>query len=187
MGPSSLRFGPDGRLYVADTNNNRVLVFTPNLFVNGMAASLFGSQFAAPYGMETDSAGLWINDTSNSMVELWDWNGTTVQKVLGKDTYRPGGDCGFCYSGGGIGVDTAGSVLVSIFVYGQDVFRYSAPIPDPRPDVVYQWDKRLFYPPEGYNFRGNKGLRSGAGVVNMEINCSSRTPDESCSGTASTP
>ena len=56
-------------------------------------------------------------------------------------------------------------MLVSIFVYGQDVFRYSAPIPDPVPGTVYPLDKRLFYPPEGYNFRGNKGLRSGAGVV----------------------
>ena len=167
-GPSSLRFGPDGRLYVADTNNDRVLLFTPNpSFVTGMAASLFGSQFAAPYGMETDSDGLWINDTSNSMLELWDWNGTTVQKVLGKDTYQPDRHCvqWLCYSGGGIGVDAAGNVLPSVFVYVQDVLRFAAPIPAPQAGVFYQPDRRLFYPPEGYNFRGSKGLRSGAGVA----------------------
>jgi subtilase family serine protease/sugar lactone lactonase YvrE len=170
--PSSLRFGPDGRLYVAVVADggtlSRVLVFTPNPnFVSGMAATEFGSQFRAPYGMETDPVGdgLWVNDTSNSMVELWDWNGTTIKKVLGKDTYRPGGDCGFCYSGGGIGVDTAGSVLPSVFVYGQDVYRYSAPIPTPQPGVVYQPDKLFFSPPPGYNFRGKKGLRSGSGVA----------------------
>jgi sugar lactone lactonase YvrE len=168
--PASLRFGPNGRLYVADTNNNRVLVFTPNPdFASGMAAADFGSQFAAPYGMETDPAGdgLWVNDTGNSMIELWDWNGSTVKKVLGKDTYQPDGHCvqWLCYSGGGIGVDTAGSVLPSIFVYVQDVVRFSAPIPTPQSGLVYQPDKRFFYPPEGYNFRGNKGLRSASGVA----------------------
>ena len=170
--PSSLRFGPDGRLYVAIVADggllSKVLVFTPNpTFVSGMAATLFGSHFAAPYGMETDPVGdgLWVNDSSNSMVELWDWNGTTVKRVLGKDVYRTGGDCGFCYSGGGIGVDTTGSVMPSVFVYGQDVYHYAAPIPAPQAGVVYQPDKVFFAPPAGYNFRGNKGLRSGSGVV----------------------
>ena len=174
--PASLRFRPNGQLYVADSENDRVLVFTPNpSFVSGMpSSSTFGSQLSAPYGLETDPAGegLWINDTDNKMIELWDWNGSTVRKVLGKDTFRPDGQCVdytnpqyLCISGGGIGIDTAGNVLPSIFVWNQDVVRFRAPIPSPMPGVVYAPDKRFFDPPDGYNRRGLKGLRSGAGVA----------------------
>ncbi len=168
--PSSLRFRPSGELYVTDSDNNRVLVFTPNPgFSSGMSASTFGSQFAGPYGLETDPAGegLWVNDTSNAMLELWNWNGSAVTKVLGKDTYRPDRQCvqWLCYSGGGIGIDTAGNILPSVYVDTQDVLRFSAPIPTPQPGVFYQPDRRFFFPPEGYNARGLKGLRSGQGVA----------------------
>jgi len=88
--PSGLRFDSNGQLYVPDTSNDRILVFTPP-FSSGMsAASTFGSQFHDPLGLEMDlfEEGVWVYDRGNSMIELWDWDGVTVKKVLGKDTYR---------------------------------------------------------------------------------------------------
>ncbi|MGQ9585843.1 MAG: hypothetical protein ACUVXG_10650 [Anaerolineae bacterium] len=171
--PSALRFGPQGWLYVADTGNNRILIFKPP-FATGMSAALtFGSQFREPNGLEMDlfDGGVWVNDFGNMMIELWDWDGVTVKKVLGKDTYKPDGTCGWwlCYGcpacGGGLGIDNQGNILPSVYGYTQDVLVFSAPIPTPRPGVVYQPDKRFFYPPEGYNYMGRKGLRSGTGVA----------------------
>jgi len=137
------------------------------------AASTFGSQFRYPNGLEIDptAEGVWINDFDNKMIELWDWDGITVKKVLGKDTYKPDGTCGewLCYGygacGGGLGIDNQGNILPSVYGYTQDVLRFKAPIPTPQPGVVYQPDKRFFTPPEGYNYMGHKGLRSGRGIA----------------------
>ena len=171
--PSALRFGPQDWLYVVDFGNDRVLIFKPPFTTGMSAASTFGSQFREPNGLEMDlfGEGVWINDFSNMMIELWDWDGTTVKKVLGKDSYKPDGTCGqwLCYGypacGGGLGIDSYGSILPAVYGYTQDVLRFSAPIPTPQPGVVYQPDKRFFYPPGGYNSMGRKGMRSGTGVA----------------------
>jgi subtilase family serine protease len=168
--PTSIRFRPSGELYVADSDNTRVLVFVPNPdFVTGMPGALFGSQFARPFGLEVDpaGAGLWVNDHDNSMLELWNWPGTAVTRVLGKDTYQPDHQCvqWLCWSGGGIGIDAVGNILPSIYTNVQDVIRFAAPIPPPQAGVVYQPDRRFFTPPEGYNSRGLRGIRSAAGLV----------------------
>ena len=168
--PTSIRFRPSGELYVADSDNTRVLVFVPNPdFVSGMPGALFGSQFARPFGLEVDpaGAGLWVNDHDNSMLELWTWDGSAVTRVLGKDTYQPDHQCvqWLCWSGGGIGIDTVGNILPSIYTNVQDVIRFAAPIPPPQAGVVYQPDRRFFTPPEGYNARGIKGIRSAAGLT----------------------
>ena len=89
--PSAVRMAKDGRLYVADTLNNRVLVFQ-SAFQSGMpAAQEFGSGFDRPTSVEIDPAGqgVWVNDSANYMVELWDMQGASVLKVLGKDSYQP--------------------------------------------------------------------------------------------------
>ena len=56
-----------GVVYVADSLNNRVLVFQPPL-TNGMAATrLLGSGLVNPLGLELDPAGeLWVNDSDNA-------------------------------------------------------------------------------------------------------------------------
>lgn len=167
--PSALRLSSQSWLYVADAGNNRVLVFKPP-FITGMSATFtFGSQLLYPLGLEMDlfGEGVWIYDSGNKMIELWDWDGSTVKKVLGKDTYQPDGTCvaWLCDGGGGFGIDTQGNILPSVYVYVQDVLRFRAPIPTPKPEVIYQPDKRLFYPPDGYNHMGSKGIRSGAGVA----------------------
>lgn len=171
--PAALRFGPNGWMYVVDSGNDRVLVFKPP-FTSGMSAtSTFGSHFRMPLGIEIDpdGEGIWINDFGNMMIELWDWDGTTVKKVLGKDTYKPDGTCGpyLCYGvpacGGGIGIDSQGNILAAVYGYTQDILRFPAPIPAPEQGKVHHPDKRLFHPPGGYNLVGDKGLRSGLGVA----------------------
>jgi sugar lactone lactonase YvrE len=167
--PSAVRFGPENWLYVADTRNDRVLVFKPP-FSSGMsAAQQFGANFDDPLGLEMDlkGQGVWIFDRGNSMIELWDWNGTSVLKVLGKDTYRLGHDWGspVADGGGGIGIDGEGNILAAVYVYVQDVLRFADPIPAPKPGAVYQPDKKLFSPPGGYNHVGNSELRAGEGVA----------------------
>ena len=55
--PGAVRLDEQGRLYVADTYNGRVLAFDPP-FESGMAASfLFGSDFVNPTSLATDLDG----------------------------------------------------------------------------------------------------------------------------------
>ena len=94
--PSAVRLDGNGKVYVADTVNDRVLVFEPP-FESGMDASFeFGSQLHHPTSIEIDplGRGIWIHDSGNRMVELWDPTGTSILKVLGKRAYRPDRECG---------------------------------------------------------------------------------------------
>ncbi len=177
--PGSLRFAPSGALYVLDpgywgnTDNRRILVFEPP-FSTGMSANrTFGQNFqsvdSSPTSLEVDpeGAGVWVLDARNSMLELWDWDGVTVKKVLGKDTYRLGREGGSVMSDalGGFGFDTSNNLLTAHLGYIQDVLRFPAPIPTPQTGVVYQADKTLFSPPYSYNLVSTRRLPSLTGVA----------------------
>ena len=174
--PAAVRFDPQGRLYVADAYNNRVLVFDPP-FSTGMTASrTFGRQFRNPMALEIDPEGLgvWVNDFAAGAITLWDWSGDRMLKVIGKL------DGGIAYPSvqgnpemhhaGGVGIDSRGNVLaISTASYTQDVLRFAAPIPDAGGNTISQPDKRFFYPPAGpHNFMGNKGLHAGMGVATFQ-------------------
>ena len=172
--PSALRFSPEGRLYVVDTDNDRVLEFRPP-FRNGMPAhGTFGSQFRNPVSIEMDvhGRGVWVNDQENAMLVLWDWKGEDVLAVIGKRSYVPerGGGIDFptipgtpgIWDASGIAFDAEGNMLLSLTSETQDVLRF--PIPEDLSRPIYP-DKRLFYPPGGYNYLGGKGIRSGIGVA----------------------
>jgi sugar lactone lactonase YvrE len=167
--PSAVRFRSNGYLYVADALNHRVLEFIPP-FHNGMsAARVFGHDMQYPNALEMDpgSEGLWVNDFGDMLVELWDWDGNTVRKVIGKDTFPPG-DTGASIlsdSAGGIGIDAQGNLLVSAYVYNQDVLKFAAPIPTPAAGVVIQPEQRLFSPPYGYNSISDDTLHLASGVA----------------------
>ena len=94
--PSAVRFDAKGWLYVADAANNRVLAFKPPFRTGELAAETFGSQFHHPSSLEVDplGRGIWVVDSENYMVELWDTTGTTVLQVLGKDSHQPDRRCG---------------------------------------------------------------------------------------------
>jgi len=169
--PIAVRFDNNGWLYVADLENGRILVFKPP-FVSGMSASgTFGSKFNSPSGIEMDPSGqgIWIDDSGNGMVELWDFNGVTVKKILGKDTYKPDGNLDdLALAGGGsMGFDANGKLIVSSSQYMQDVLIFSPPFPDPKAGNVYQPTKKLFSPPISPNIYGSKGL--GVSVKGVEV------------------
>lgn len=175
--PGALRLGPGGNLYVADTYNNRVVVFTPP-FRSGMAATrTLGHSLLSPNGLEIDPdmRGIWVNDTAAHMVSLWSWESNRVLKVVGKANYQPEED-GLHFDevpggvrvhdvGGGIGFDGQGNLLITETSFAQDVLRFPSPIPDIDSGLVSRPDKRFFYPPGLPNFTGIRGLRDGDGVA----------------------
>ena len=168
--PSAVRVDPDRNVYVVDTVNDRVLVFEPP-FESGMPADRgYGSQFRNPTSLEVDpeGQGIWVRDTNNGMIELWDWGGAEVKKVLGKTRYQPDSDCGdwSCISAGSVGIDRRGNLLVPVTSSGMnDVLRFPAPIPGIDSGGAVRSDKRLFYPPTGFNFMSRRASYSSRGVV----------------------
>lgn len=177
--PSAVAIGRDGLVYVADTVNDRVLIFEPPL-ASGMAATrVFGSEFNRPTSLAMDPSGdgLWVNDNGNFMIELWELRTGTVSRVLGKESYRPDGRCGprfstipdrpnLCDAVGGIGIDSQGNLLASLAQYGQDVLRF--PNQGAGSGALHQPDRRLFAESPEYNLTGVKGVRSVRGVAVWE-------------------
>ena len=174
--PSAVRMAKDGSLYVADTINNRILVFQPPFETGMEAARTFGSGFGRPTSLEFDplGQGVWVHDSANYMVELWDAAGNSVLKVIGKSSYQPARRCGdvyhelpgalhLCPIAGGFGIDELGNVLVSAFLDAADVIRFS-----PAASGASQGarpDKRLFYPPWGPNYKDLSGIHSARGLA----------------------
>lgn len=171
--PAAVRFDQQGRLYVADTYNHRVLVFNPP-FHSGMPASnTFERGFLNPISLEIDpeQRGVWVSDFAAGTIALWDWSGDVALKAIGNDPYQPARSSiwfdgiGHAQSGGGLGFDRNGNLLFSAGGSAQDVLRVSTPLPDTGDWTSDQTDKRFFYPPGGANFMGNMGLRAGSGVA----------------------
>jgi hypothetical protein len=121
--PSALTFNASGNLYIADSNNYRILVFSPP-FTTGMNASVtFGNDFAHPNPYETvcniathggcdpnpwdvqldpQGRGMWTLETLGwgSRVRLWNLSGIVIQEYLGN-----------ARGAGSFGIDTLGNVL----------------------------------------------------------------------------
>ncbi len=179
--PSAVRFDSKGWLYVADAANDRVLVFKPP-FASGMNADGgFGSQLHHPTSIEIDplDRGVWIVDSGNHMVELWDNMGTSVLHVLGKDSYQPDRNCGpslagvpgrahLCFIGGSIGIDSGGRVLVPVYHDAADVFRFPSIREQTNHHETSNPDRRMFFPPFEDNFRDSKGIHSARGIATWQ-------------------
>ena len=172
--PSAVRFDSQGWLYVADAANDRVLVFKPPFEMGAKAAMTIGSQLHHPTSLEVDplGRGIWVVDAGNYMVELWDSSGTSVLRVLGKESYQPDGQCGppmvgapgdprLCPMGGSIGIDGLGNVLVPAYHDSSEVLRFPTSGQESPDTQAINPDRRLFYPPLEANFRdrfpGQKG------------------------------
>ena len=179
--PSAVAIDRDGSVYVADTFNNRVVMFEPPLLSGMSATRVFGSQFKRPTSLAIDpgGGGLWVNDTGNSMIELWELRTGTVSRVLGKESYEPGGKCGprfstiaghpnLCDAIGGMGIDREGGLLVALTQYSQDVLRFPDPTLDRGDEALIRPDRRLFARGRQYNQKGIKGVDSARGVAVWE-------------------
>ena len=177
--PSVVKFDSQGKLYVADTVNDRILVFDPPFQSGVPASSTFGSDFHEPTSLEIDpfNRGIWVNDSGNRMIELWDHEGERVLKVLGKESYVPERMCGetprtswddgsgICNSAGSIAIDARGNILVPAFLITSDIFRYPSSAFDPGNNAPARPDMRLFYPPSGANFTSPVNIHSSRSVA----------------------
>ena len=179
--PSAVTFDQNGTLYVADTGNDRVLVFE-SPFETGMPANReIVGDFNRPTSVATDPStqGIWVNDTGNGMVQLWDPAESSILTVVGKPSYQPGGGyCGltfhtlggpnFCHVGGGMGIDSQGNLLVAP-TREHDILRFLAPFVAPDIGIINKPDKRLFGARGAEpNYLGRKGLRDVKGIAVWE-------------------
>lgn len=198
--PQAVRVNAAGTVFVVDSQpgggsdpGGRVLVFSPPLH-NGMAASgtIGAGVLRNPTGIEIDPAtgGLWINDTGNNQLQLYD---AARSVVLFKDVPDAGGTCGgdyvgdgppqydpggdrfidtsnLCGSYGGIGIDSDGNVYVAASGFVQDIWRYKAPFPEPTKGTAHSADKRLAVPRQ-FSVPGHvdaAGMYSARGVAVFE-------------------
>ena len=156
--PAAIRTDASGQIYVADKGNNRILVFKPP-FVSGMAAaSVFDSNLNRPTSLEIDPIrnGVWINSSENKSLAFWNLGDSGSKTFITGISGR---------SGGGIGIDTEGNLLMPMISLTQDVFRFPAARLNASAGAIGGPDKRLFYPPGGINFKGDREIRNGTGLA----------------------
>ena len=168
--PAAVRVNPStGSVYVADSLNNRILIFNPP-FSNGMAASgTLGSGLRLPTSIEFDpQRNAWVSDSANNQLLRFTPAGV-VDRVLFKDQPTYSGICGgnyapsgpgfyfpgpgtwmnsdnVCDSRGSIGIDSDGNIWASGSNFVQDVWRFPAPFPVPQTGIAHSADVQLFKP-----------------------------------------
>ena len=138
--PAGVTIGADGRLFVSDSGNNRVLEYAPGAATHAAAVRVYGQPnftsetpsspasaqtMTGPQGIFIDAASsLYVADTGNNRVLVFTNSadapvvGATAAFVLGQDTFSGSG------AGGGathfrqpadIALDASGDLLVSDF------------------------------------------------------------------------
>jgi sugar lactone lactonase YvrE len=189
--PAAVRVGADGSLFVADSLNNRVLVFVPP-FSSGQAADhTLGSGLNLPAGLDFDMDGnVWVNDAQNFQLLRFNKTTWTVDRVLFKDVPTYTGQCGGSYTGdgpdfyfpgpgtfmasynvcdarGSIGIDVDGNIFTSASTFVQDVWRFSPPFPEPTPGIAHSANAQIFKPYiiGEMNHTSRYGLSSPRGVA----------------------
>ncbi|MGC1853137.1 MAG: NHL repeat-containing protein [Solirubrobacterales bacterium] len=87
--PIGVAFGPEGRLFVSDANNNRVAVYASN----GTFKYLFGTtHLHEPRGIQFDSSGLlYVANRSDNRVDVFTPGGAFVRGI-GKEVNPDGGN-----------------------------------------------------------------------------------------------
>lgn len=163
--PTTVRFGSTGDLFIADAGNNRVMRYTAP-FTSGMSGTAILDDSDFPGGlvaieMDPSENIFWTYENEGAGAGFRDWDLDGVSEGHHFTNWNPGG--------GSIGIDTEGNILVSAYVYQQDVARFS--FDDGEGD--YLPDMSLFSPPGGYNLtspdRFEQGGWGGVAVVDDQL------------------
>ncbi|MGG4034740.1 YIP1 family protein [Paenibacillus cisolokensis] len=113
--PQDLYVGPDGRVYIADTGNNRIVILDRNLnavrviaeFGNGGSADSFGQ----PEGVFVDHKGrIFVADTQNRRLVVLNADGTLLREIGAPETTLL--RSGFRYTPIKVAVDKAERIYV---------------------------------------------------------------------------
>ncbi len=109
--PRGIAIDASGNIYVVDTNNHRVQVFTSaGTYVRQLGTTGTGpGQFNNPYGIAIDASGnIYVVDTNNNRIQVFTSAGTYVSQF---GTYGTTGNGQFNYPRG-IAIDASGNIYV---------------------------------------------------------------------------
>lgn len=126
LGPTSLGSDDEGHLYVS-TLNHEVLVFDTNdrLVKKIGAAGELDGELSYPYGVAKDLKGnLWVADTNNGRVQVFDRNGRYLSKFSGLAMPR------------GVAIDSHDRIYVV------DVLQHTVFVLDDEGNVLFQFGSR---------------------------------------------
>lgn len=158
--PNAVRVTSNG-VYVSERFNSRVMFYDGGSLATGMNGEVFGEDFTNPSGVDldpTEPGRIWIANTGNSILELWDETSETRIRSVGFfDNGNVLGDVT-----GSIGVDSAGNLYAATGLgdYNNDVLIFDKDNPD------QEFPTHLLFTPSGDgNFITQGYMGSSNGVV----------------------
>lgn len=113
-GPGDVFVAPDGRVFIADTGNDRIVILKKDLsaerVLDGFTYAGKKEKFASPQGVFVTADGaLYVADTDNGRIVEMDKNGEAV-RIIGEPDFDV--DNKFDYKPIRVSVDTAGRIFV---------------------------------------------------------------------------
>lgn len=160
-GPSGITMGSDGNLYVADTWNHRIQVFTPDgEYLRGWGQffdaqdnpdpSLSTGMFYGPRGITANDGLIYVTDTGNERVQVFEESGTFVRAFGGT-----GSDDERLLEPVGIAVTSDGTVMVADS-HNARIARFTTDGEWLDPWRIEQWQGLRFFEP--YLALGSDGI-----------------------------